>query len=263
MAASNAEILGSSQDPKELFGAACELARSRQASDQVALRKHLMSEAFLYRLDSPEDYENTGQRLRIQGVLEALSKNPTASQETLLALTQDKVFLSAVERVDPLIEATEVIRPAPPELVGFWSRHCQPTDSFKHLTIETLVENRSDPALKLLEQRMADPKFKEEDKVGWMRGSILTHRYNRAVLQSCERMLRGDLPDPLRPTLVEAIFDHKIEWYTPHGVNHPPKLSEARGPVRTQLRRLGQYALQEVPLLPGQRRAVEETLTSL
>jgi hypothetical protein len=258
-------VLQTSQDPKELVAAARSLARSKQSTDHDLLLHLLQSEDFLMRLDSESDYRNTRKRLRIGQVTEALSKNdnPTA-HKVLVALTQSPMFIKDEARADLLIQACAAVRPAPPEVVRFWNDHSKPDDGFTHLTIQAVVENGTAPALRVLEQKMADPAHTEDDKISWMRSTILTHRDDLPLLQSCERMLTSGLPKRLRPYLVEVLFDYRpAEWYAPAELLHPPDRKKASEVVLAQLRRIGQFALRTVALTPEQKEVVERSVKEI
>ena len=259
------QTLSVSQDPKELVRAAVQLANSERRSDHDALLKSLQSESFLLRLNAEVEYQGDVRLLRVRRVIEALSANkaPSAS-DTLLALTRNPVYLKAGGRVDLLIEATEVIRPAPPELVAFWDKHCQPEDGFTPLTIKALLENRSKPALELFEKKMADPAHADEDKVIWMRIYLLPRRNHTPLLESCERLLKGGLPEPLRPDLVDVVFDYKPgEWYSPATGRNPPPLADYSVAARVQVRRLAKHVLENVQLTKQQKAAVELMVNAL
>lgn len=259
------QILQSSKNPKELSPPACELARSEDKKDQEALAKFLRSSDFLYRLDTPEDYANASARPRIGRVLKMLHDNRSpAARETLLALTKDPTFLKEMRRVDELIRVTDQIRPAPPDLVKFWDKYSQPFDSFAPATVDVLCENASRPALDLLEKKMADPAHEEDERISWMRTSILPRRNSLAIIECSERMLSGSLPESLRPALVEVLFDYKPdEWYTPAVNVSPPDRSHLGPSGRVALRRVGEYVLKNVKLSREQRDAVEKVLKEL
>ncbi len=265
MADSPVQVLKTSKDAKELVNAALSLARSKQPADHNELLRWLRSEEFLTRLDYESDYRNTGKRTRIRRVLEALSENNSSSaHDVLVALTQSPMFIKEPVRADSLIEACVVLRPAPSEVVRFWNDHSQPDDGFTHLTVEAIVENGSEPAVALLEQKMTDPRHDDNDKISWLRSSILTHRNDLPLLRSCERMLAGALPKRLCPHLVEVLFDYRpTEWFGPAELLYPPDRRQASAEALAQLRRLGQMALRTVALTEDQKKAVERTLKEL
>lgn len=259
-------VLQTSKDSKELLKAALVLARSKESRDHAALLEYLRRADFLNRLDSAEEYGNAAaKRLRISRVIEALSMNDAPSaHSTFTALTRDAVFLKADQRIDELIRFSAGIRSTPEALVSFWDKYSQPDDGFSNLTIKALIENGTAPAMEVLEQKMADPRHEEEEKIGWMRGFFVAHRDDLFLLRSVEKMLQGKLPVQLRPHLVEVIFDYKPEeWYRPATIVNPPDRRKADQRVREQLRRLGQIALQLPNLTDAQKSAVKKTLNEL
>jgi len=260
------KVLETSTDPKELMNAAIAAARSTEPSVHDLLQKHLGNKEFLGRLDSEADYKQAAKfKLRVSRVVEALGRNPAPSaQKAFVAVAGDKVFLAEDERIIALIQASAHVRPAPAELVKFWDAHCQPEDGFTPTTVSALVDNGSPPALALLEKKFADPKHEDGDKHAWMRTRVLTHRTDLPLLQACERMLKGSLPLPLRPALVEVLFDYRPgEWYRPATVVSPPDLRKASPEALAEMRKVGELALKVVKLNETQKRAVEKTLEEI
>lgn len=254
------QILDTSHDPKALAAAAFRLAASVDPADQQHLARALTSDALLSRLNAPEEYASTPERLRLRPILEALAKN-AAARETLLRLTQSETFTREGGRVDLLIAASASIRPAPPQLVAFWNKHAQPDDGFTALTIRALIENGSAPALALFERKMADPAHEDEDKIAWMRSEVLSHRDAPELLRSCERLLKSGLVSRLRGELVEVLFDYRPEiWYVPAMSYQAPLWAGYSSEARTELHALGRYALDKLELTARQRAAVEHAL---
>lgn len=258
--------LQTAKDPKELLNAALVLARSKQPMDHEILLSYLQRPEFLNRMDSEIDYRAAAsKRLRISRLLEALSMNEARSaQEVVVTLSGDQPFLRSVNRIDALIRASAAIRPPPSQLIVFWDAHCQHDDGFSHVTVSVLIKNGTEAALHLLERKMADPRHPDDDKIAWMRTDILSHRNDLLLLRSCERMLSGELPQKLRPYLVEALFDYRpAEWYSPASPYNPPDLGQASPQVREELRRVGQLALRTVALTPEQKEVVERSLKEI
>jgi len=265
MSEEQVKVLQTSDDPKELMRAAAGLAASAERADHDALLRSLRSGSFLLRLNAAEEYAADPRRLRIKHVLEALAGNKAApAQDTLLELTKSAEFISEPARVDLLIKVSAGIRPPPKELIAFWDKHCQPEDGFGALSIDAMLENDSNPSIELFEKKMTEAAQPEDDKRGWMRSSLLMRRNSARLLAGCERLLKGNLPGPLKADLVEAIFDYKpAVWYTP-AVNYtPPPLSSYTTSARTQLRMIGQYALDNLTLNNDQRQAVQVMLGQL
>ena len=153
-----ATVLKTSDDPKKLLGVATQLASGDKRSDHELLLKHLRSQDFLYRINTKEEYAGARENLRVRRVLDALENNNAQSaRDTLLELTANPVFNADGSRTELLIEASVVLRPAPPELVDYWDRYCQPDDGFTPLSVVAMLENGSAPALELFEKKMLDP----------------------------------------------------------------------------------------------------------
>lgn len=253
------QVLESSKDPRELVQAAQALAASPRTADQEILLKHLRSGVFLARLDSEKEYLALPARLRLARVIKTLSKNNSRpARATLVHLTTDREFLQHESRVDLLITALVVVRPAPPEVIRFWDQYCHPEDGFSNLTAQALIENGSEPALALLEKKLADPGFDEDERLWWMHTGILAHRNDPPLLKCCERMLGGNLPDNMKVGLVESLFDYRPnEWYGPDPYYAPPPLERAAPEAREQMLRIGESALKTLPLDDAQRKTIQ------
>ncbi len=261
---SPAQILESSQDGADLAVAALELARSAQPADHRTLQRYLQSAAFLSRLDSQEDYKRSRRTLRIAAVLRALAENEAPSARALIVtLAQTPEFVEFPTRTELLLEASAVVRPEPPELARFWAQCSDPDDVYISLLVDALLRNGSPLALDLFERMMADARYEEDEKISWLRLKVLPHRNELPVLQSCERLLDGRLPEGLRAPLVEALFDWRPEWYRPSNNVRRPRLEDLTPDGRDQLRKIGRQALAGVALTPQQRQVVEGTLKSL
>lgn len=252
----------SKEEQRVLAGEALALARSVLPEDHSLLFQKLTSEEFLKKLDSEKAYQGPPNRLRLRHLLDTLSKNPTPSaRSTLVALTQAPNFYKEPARADLLIIACAEVKPAPPEVIRFWDNHSKPNDGFTPLTIEAIVKNGSEPAIALLEKKMFDPKHEEEDKLDWMRSSILTHRNDLILLKGCERMVAGSLPDNLRIALIEVLFDYRPkEWYSPSVVFKAPDRRQATPEALAQLRKIGEFALKQMNLKDDLKEVIEKTL---
>jgi hypothetical protein len=265
MADDPGQILQTSDDPDELVVAAVELARSRDAAAHRVLGTSLQSASFLQRLDSSQDYAQTRDQLRVAAVLRALSENREPSaRELLVALTKSTTFIEAPSRVELLIEASVDFRPPAQEVIRFWEKHFGPDDVYKHLIIKTLVENGSKPALELYEKTMAGSVYSDGQKTAWLRQTVPPYRDRAALLDTCDRMLRGGLPESLRPVLVEALFDFQPqEWFRPSTEVSCAPLERFGAMARQRMRAIGEYALKNVSLPERTRQAVADTLEQL
>jgi hypothetical protein len=257
-----AKTLETSKNPRELATTARLLAASTEPSNHELLLRFLRSEDFLGRLDSEKEYQGPPRRLRLNRILLALCANRSiTARQLLVLLTRETSFKANPARADLLIEAVAVIRPATPEVIKFWDEHCQPDDGFTPISIQAMVDNGSEPAVALLEKKLADPRFSEEEKKWWMQACILSHRYDLPLLKMSERLLAGGLPDQFRPVLVESLFDYNPDaWYGPDHYWKPPPLSDAGKEARELLIRIGSTALRSVALNERQKKAVERTI---
>jgi hypothetical protein len=249
----------SAAEAKELLRPLLALARGDDPARHAELLEQLQTLAVLDALDSEADYVNASKfRLRVAQVLEALAQNPAPSaRAAFLALTTSEVFLAHDERTMSLVRASVSIRPAPPPLVAFWDRQCQPEDGFTPTTITVLIDNGSEAALALFEAKMLDPAHEDDDKIAWMRTRVLAHRNDLALLESCERLLVA-LPEHLQPLLVEALFDYRPEeWFRPAVGASAPPLEAASREQLDQVLKVGVVALTMVPLSLEQRAVVK------
>jgi hypothetical protein len=255
----------SKEDQRALATEALALAKSPRPEDHALLLQKLMSEGFLKKLDSEKAYLGPSTHLRLRRILEVLSINSAPSaRNTLIALTQAPSFYKEPARADLLIRACSEIRPSPSEIIKFWDNHSQPDDGFTPLTIEALVKNGSEPAITLLEKKMSDPKHEEEDKLDWMRSSILSHRNDLILLQGCERMISGGLPENLSIALIEVLFDYRPkDWFRPSAVIKAPDRQQATPEALTQLRKIGEFALNQMNLKDNLKKIVEKTLNEI
>lgn len=266
MPADHLRILQTSADRKELQTSAVALARSPLSADHEQLLGFLRAEEFLARLDAAADYQTaTSRRLRLSRVMEAVSTNSAPSARRLIAvLAQDRLWLQNDERIEVLLEASARLRPPPPEVVAFWDKYSQPDDGFTPITITVLVDNGTEPALRLLEKKMASAAHEDGDKIAWMHSRIMPHRNDLPLLESCERMLKESLPEKLRPHLVASLFDYKPgEWFRPASVSTPPDRRLATPPARARLREIGEFALQNLDLPATDKLAVQKALEEI
>ena len=261
-----ANIIESSHDARQLLQAALDLARSDREQDHANLARWLTTPGFLSRLDSAQEYASTGRRLRISMVLQALSANAAPSAPAVLVtLAHNQAFLAEAPRVDFLIQYSSAVRPAPEELVHFWDAHCQPEDGFANLTVATLVTNGTEPAMRLLERKLADSRFEHEDKLSWIQTDIYAHRIEMPVLLFCEREMAGrTLSNDLKSSLAEVLFDPKPQrWFRPATIIVPPPLDQASAEAKAVFHRIGAVVVQAPWAGEELRKATQRTLASL
>jgi len=258
-------ILDNSNNPKQLTQAAVTLARSNSSTDRAQVLARLHSSEFLLRMDSAEAYRGDPKRLNLWRVLDELARGkPETGHATLIELTRDASFISQPARVYLLIPACAAIRPAPPAVVKFWDAHCLPEDGFCNVTVDAIVENGSPPAIALLAAKLRDGRFEEEDRINWMRSSILTHRNDAPLLAACEELLKHGLSDSLRLALAEALFDFKPEeWFRPATVLNPPPRAAIGPEARATLDRIGEFVLANLKLSGGLAAKIRAELQAL
>jgi len=254
-------LAAASTDAHELMNAAARAAASKDGADHEVLRKHLLNPGFLDKLDSAKDYQAPPQQLRLARVIKTLMDNRSpASDATMTALVQDKVFVSVEPRQELMIRALAVVRPSPTPAVTYWREHSLPTAPYKHVAMDAMADNGSEPAMRLFEENMANPSHEEQNKVAWMHDPILRNRYSPGVLASCERMLKSGLPETLRPALVASLADYREEWYLSCDHPVPPSRAAASQEAKTILLRIEEDALARIPLDPRTKAAVEADL---
>jgi hypothetical protein len=219
------------------------------------------SASFLNRLDTEkETIASRPKHLRIAKVIKTLMNNPApVSKPTLLGLTKGGDFVALEPRQQLLIHALVVIRPAAPEAVQYWDSHSQPESIFADRTINAICDNGTEPALALLEKKLADPGFDLDDRIMWMRYPILVHRNDPPLLAVCERMITRTLPMELRPYLVEALCDYRRDWYLSCLPPKPPPRALASPEARQHLRTICRYAREHLKLSASLELAVKTT----
>jgi|SRR5580658_542217 hypothetical protein len=255
-------LLKTAKDPRVLLDTALACARSQDPANLNALTEALGSPSFLARLDSRADYQGPPQDLRLARVMREIAGN-AAAQQVLVALTKQPVFTSFEPRQELLIRSLAAVRPAPEEAIHFWGLHSAPSSPYLHVTMDALADNLSEPALRLLEKRVTDPRYDRESRIAWMRDPILRHRTDLAMLLICEHMLTTSLPAAMRPALVEALCDYRREWYGSETRPRPPELRQASPEARAELRKICELALGSIRLSEMQKAAVRKTLGEL
>jgi hypothetical protein len=252
------EILRSSTDGRELKKAAIAVAAGESPEEHRLLLRKLSSGEFLGFLDPPEHYDGTWTDLRLGRVVDTLAENRCPStDEVLVGLIGAADFQTHVLRMQILLRALAVVRPSPPQAIAYWDRLGDPQSPIVGDVIEALCINQSPPALDLLERKFADPAQDRDARILWMREFILVRRNDEPLLSCCERMMTKSLPVDLRPELVDVLFDYKPDkWFMPEAPPKPPSRELASENALEILRRIGEYALQNVTLEVSQRRAV-------
>lgn len=264
MAPSFDTVVATSKDPRVVYQAALRAAASTDGAEHQALRAKLITQPLLDLLDTRDEYEQPPTTLRIAGVLKELMTNRTpVADETLNALASNELFTSILPRQHLMIMAMVPVRPASKEAVDLWRRHSQPKAPYKHVSMDAMADNGTEPAIALFEEVMTSPAHNHDHKIMWMQDPILRHRNNPIMLAMCERLLLQTLPVEIRPHLVSALFEYREQWYLVCDPPLPPELASTPTAGKLTLRRIGEHALANIQLETRTRAAVEATLQVL
>lgn len=249
----------------ELLAAARALAQSRDPQDHAGLRAALGDTDFLEALETKDEDNEFEEPLAVELVLEDLANNEAPESHALIAsLTQNPTFTRDAQRVEALIKACASVRPAPPEVIAFWDKFCKELDGFTPVTIRAILDNASDPALELFERKMVGDEHGDIYKLGWIYNAIVPRRNDLAILQSCQRLLTGNLAAELKPALVDGLFDYRPrEWYHPERIVEPADRAQASPPARDELRNIGEHALRRIQLTDEQKENVQSVMAGL
>jgi hypothetical protein len=262
----DANILNLSSEPKLLVDTAVEFAASAEQVDQSTLLGILNSGAFLLKLNTANEYDRLKpKQLRIAKIIRVLRDCPhAASKQTLLGLARGGDFVDDNWlRQELLVRALVAIRPSPSEAIKYWDAQSTPLSVNRHITIDMLCENGSDPAMALLEKKLQDPEQELEFKVVWIRDPMLRHRNDPPLLRASERMISQTLPGDLRLFLLEALCAYDPDWYPGCSRPKPPSRALASGEAREVLRRICRFAKKKMDLPPQLTFAVKSTLAEI
>ena len=264
MASSFDGIASTTKDRGVLYDAALKAAASTDGAEHQALRSRLTTQPVLDLLDTRAEYEKPVTTLHVAGVIKQLMDNRTpVADESLNALASNELFTSILPRQHLMIMAMVPVRPASKEAIDLWRKHAQPKAPYKHVAMDAMADNGTEPAIALFEEVMASPAHNHDNKILWMRDPILRHRDNPVVLLMCERLLLQSLAVEIRPHLVSALFEHREQWYLACDPPEPPMLMTTSRDAKLILRRIGEHALANIQLETQTRTAIESTLKVL
>ena len=235
-----------SRNRRDLRNMARIYAASPEPADQTVLFRYLDSKDFLNRLNTePEYLRYPARNLEVAGVIQTLMEhNSPAARATLVNLTQSEGFLSYDPLVELLIRALAADIPASPRTIAYWDQHSQPDAIYEDLVVEVIFINRSEPALKLFEQKMNNPRHTDEHKEFWLRAVLLPKRNDTLVLQAAERMIIGrTVIDAWHEGILEALFDFNESWYLSCRKPRPPLRVLAPPESKEILKRIGKHVL--------------------
>ncbi len=262
----DANLLRTAAEPKQLVDTAVEFAASAEPADQNTLLGCLNASDFLLKLNTVREYDTARpKQLRVAKIIRVLrdSTHP-ASKQTLLSLARGGAFVGDNWlRQELLVRALVSIRPAPPEAIKYWDSQSTPLAVNRHITIDMLCENGTDPALALLERKLLEPEQEIEFKVVWIRDPMLRHRNDAPLLRAAERMITTTLPGELRFILLEALCTYDPDWYPGCSRPKPPPRALASGEARQVLRQICRFAKAKMILPPELKLAVEATFAEI
>jgi hypothetical protein len=262
----DASIFQSSRDPKLLVNTAVEFAASEQPIDHATLAATLNSDDFLGRLNTQHEYDTLiTKQLRVAKVIKVLRDSPHgASKQTLIILAQGGPFINQNwRRQELLVRALVTVRPATPPAIRYWDEQSQVKAVNRHVTVEMLCENGTEPAMALLEKKLIDPRQEQIYKVSWIRAFMLPHRNDLELLKASKRMIIQTLPLDLRYILLEALVDYDMRWYPCCYKPKPPPRLLIQDDAKQVLREICRHAKANMDLTPGLKLAVEKTLLEI
>ena len=258
----NAAIFRESTEPKVLVDNACQFAASEDPVDHNTLTQVLNSSDFLAKLNTPDDYNTLGpKQLRVAKVIRVLRDSQhAASKQTLTALSRGGPFIdNNWRRQELLVRALVTVRPATPPAVQYWDDQSTPRSVNRHITIEMLCENGTEPALALLERKLLAEDQEKLYKISWIHAFMLPHRNERPMLEASERMITRSLPADLRYTVLETLCDYDMGWYPCCAKPRPPSRLLIKDDAKQVLGRICRHAKSNMELGPRLKLAVERT----
>jgi len=259
-------ILRHSTDMSELARTAIEFAASDQQADIDTLLASLSTQEFLERLDSDAKEDQSPDHLRLARVLCILMDNTKtgAAHTGLVSLTSIREFTENESRKELLIRALVAVEPSPPSVINFWDANSRPDSTWRHVVMDVICENGSEPAIRLLEKKFTDKLMDPDEVVAWMRKPVYRHRLDLPLLEACKRMITTTLAPALKPYLVEALFDSLGRYFlTSRTPPTPPDFATASRAAREILEEIAIYVLDSdnnIHLTPQTRLAVEAKL---
>ena len=255
------EVLQTSHNPRELVKMACVYASSDKAADQALLLDYLGSEEFLNRLNTADEYlRYPARNLEVARIVKTLMKQDfLEAHATIKGLTRNHVWQQSDPLIELLIRALVVDMPSSPETIVFWDKHSMSDSVYIPTVIEVIFLNRSEPALKLFEQKLNDASHDDEYQEIWLRCDLLRQRNELTVLQCCERMvIKGTVDEGWHNNIVEALFDYNEAWYLSQEPPRPPLRVLASEASKEVLGRIGKHALTNMDIsIPNLRNKIK------
>jgi len=248
---------------RDLKNAASACAKSPLATDHQALQAKLVSPDFVARLDP--DGASVWTKLRLNKILNHLGNHPSSSaHQVLLAATKAPPFQNDFLRIQAMIYALVPLKPPPPAAMEYWQTWGTPSSLIHYDVSEALCQNRSPEAMALMENRLLNPQFTDEDLLSWALGPVRSYRYEKEIIVATQNVTDKGLPGPRLNPLVMVIFDDKPEkWFDECGPKKAMPLAKATPEARRDLEHLGKTVLNRQDIDPSLLPAVKKTLSQL
>ena len=254
--------LDESRDSSQLSASALALASSEDDRAIAALADHLARGEFLDRLD---DTSNPGlSTVHLRTVFRSLADHPTSATARLCErLYAEPDFRSEPIRINFLLHALAAVRPVSEASAEvFRAAH---REGYASVSGPALVSNESPLALRVFEETVTGTVLDPPTIVDLLHSGLLPNRTRLAVLESCSRLLAGDLDPDVRLGLVETLFDHKSrKWFGPvMSPPLPPAWDSAPDESLEFLVGLAQRVLASRDLDADRARAVRDTVAEI
>lgn len=200
------------------------LAREEESSAQDELRSVLLDRSHLAKLNSEQEYlALEARQLQVFFVLRALAENDSEpARQTLDAIAGDALYRYAGAFQSVLLEASKSSTRPPAGLLRLWEEQLRPEADSLNEAVDAVVSNGSEPAVALFERCLLEQPYREDYVISWLRGPVLRHRQDEALLRASQRLIRNaKWPKAYRRELVAVLFDYDpAHWY--HSESVPP-----------------------------------------
>lgn len=258
---SDRTILNNDHDPQTLMLAALRHADSNLLEDLKYLGTLLTDTDFIARLDPSGDAASyTGLRLgTVLGVL-ADNRHPYA-KNIVVSQIDNKIMQADLLRIQLLVHVLANLDDSSSKIVAYWKSLAKADSPLLFDVVQALCASRSGSAIGLLEEMFLSQQYSSGSKQTWMRQIIFELRDNKVILQSAERLIRGQLPESLRSDLIDVLYDYRPqEWYIGTVIPSPPTGKALSEEARATRQRIAEYALSHMNLSDRQRQTLQKSL---
>ena len=201
------------------------LAASQDEAELMRLSRLLIDEATLLGWDTEFDYDNLDPRsLNLAEVLRVLSENDAdAAFRQLIGLTESPLYENKDARILLLIEAMGNLKQIDERAVSYWRKYGAPGSIFTIIVVDATARQGGPEAARVFGEILLDADHRDQDKIAWLRRSLVPHRNQIGLLSEARNWVLDDrLSSEVQAALVEALFDYRPEEWYPPGVAYPP-----------------------------------------